>query len=92
MTVDLMKTIILTSDIYEEKDGAKKLVGRKGERVSPDFAKKHGVESAQVPAMESKVSGPTDRQDQVPTLNKRLFQVSSFEAIRTTTQEYSPAP
>ena len=73
MTVDLMKTIILISDIYEEKDGAKKLVGRKGERVSPDFAKKHGVESAQVPPMESKVSGPTDRQDQVPTLNKRLF-------------------
>lgn len=73
MTVDLMKTVILTSDIYEEKDGAKKLVGRKGERVSPDFAKKHGVESAQVPQMESKISGPTDRQDQVPTLNKRLF-------------------
>jgi len=62
--MDIHKTVIVDKDIYEEKDGMKVLVARKGERVTPGFAKKHGllVENNVGPVMESKVVRVQDRQ------------------------------
>jgi hypothetical protein len=76
MSIDAIKTVVLSKDIYDESDGAHILVGRKGERVSPEVARKHGIipiESAGMPVLEAKVVGPTDRQDYAPAMNKRLF-------------------
>tara|TARA_R100001463_G_scaffold101560_2_gene156026 strand:- start:3560 stop:3772 length:213 start_codon:yes stop_codon:yes gene_type:complete len=56
--MDIHKTIIVDNDVYEEKDGMKVLVARRGERVTPSFARKHGlaVESTAAPVMEQKVT------------------------------------
>ena len=58
-------TVVLDRDLYEEKDGARTLLARKGERVTPEVARKYGVlpiESAGMPALESKVVGPDSNQ------------------------------
>ncbi len=76
MAVDLTKTVVLDRDIYDEKNGARILIGRKGERVAPEVARKHGVlpiESAGTPAMESKVVSPAERQSLTIASNKRVF-------------------
>lgn len=75
MAVDTMRTVVLDRDLFEDKDGGRTLVARKGERVTPDFARKHGVlpiESAGLPAMETKVTEVTNRQDYKAPANKRL--------------------
>jgi hypothetical protein len=64
---DTRKTVVLDRDLYEEaKDGSKFLLARKGERVTPAVAKKHGVvpiESASgIPVLESKVTIPQEKQ------------------------------
>lgn len=55
--MDIHKTVIVDKDIWEIKDGMKVLVARKGERVTPSFAKQHGleVENTSAPVMEQKV-------------------------------------
>ena len=55
--MDIHKTIIVDKDIWQVKDGMKVLVARKGERVTPSFAKEHGldVENTSAPVMEQKV-------------------------------------
>ena len=55
--MDIHKTVIVDKDIWEIKDGMKVLVARKGERVTPSFAKQHGleVENTSSPVMEQKV-------------------------------------
>ncbi len=75
MAVDTMRTVVLDRDLFEDKGGVRTLVARKGERVTPDFAIKHGVlpiESAGLPAMEAKVTEVTNRQDYQVSANKRL--------------------
>jgi len=57
--MDFRKTVVLDRDIYEEKDGMKILLARRGERVTPETAKKHGIipiSSASGPVLESKVT------------------------------------
>jgi hypothetical protein len=76
MAVDSIKTVVLDRDIYDEKNGARVLIGRKGERVAPEVARKHGVlpiESAGTPVMEAKVVSPAERQSLTVALNKRAF-------------------
>ncbi len=76
MAVDSIKTVVLDRDIYDEKDGSRVLIGRKGERVTPEVARKHGVlpiESAGVPAMEATVVSPAERQSLTIASNKRVF-------------------
>lgn len=55
--MDIHKTVIVDKDIWQIKDGMKVLVARKGERVTPSFAKQHGleVENTSAPVMEQKV-------------------------------------
>ena len=55
--MDIHKTIIVDKDIWQVKDGMKVLVARKGERVTPSFAKEHGlaVENTSAPVMAQKV-------------------------------------
>ena len=64
---DTRKTVVLDRDLYEEaKDGSKFLLARKGERVTPAVAKKHGVvpieSHAGTPMLESKVTVPQEQQ------------------------------
>ena len=66
-------TVVLDRDIYEEKDGVKTLLARKGERITPEVARKHGVlpiQSAGLPSMESKVVVPENRQKVIATSHK----------------------
>jgi len=64
--MDLRKTVVLDRDIYEEKDGMKILLARRGERVTPETAKKHGIipiSSASGPVLESKVTAIKAQRD-----------------------------
>ena len=72
--MDFRKTVVLDRDIYEEKDGAKVLVARRGERVSPETAKKHGVmpiSSASGPVLESKVTTVKPQRDPMVKLSHK---------------------
>jgi hypothetical protein len=69
-------TVVLDRDIYEEKDGVKTLLARKGERITPEVARKHGVlpiESAGLPTLESKVVVPDNRQKVVAISHKGVI-------------------
>jgi len=69
-------TVVLDRDLFEEKDGVRTLLARKGERVTPEVARKHGVlpiESAGMPALEAKVVRPDSNQRISASSHKRLF-------------------
>jgi|TARA_R110000824_G_scaffold46019_1_gene132632 hypothetical protein len=73
---DTRKTVVLDRDLFgEAKDGSKSLIARKGERISPAVAKKHGVlpieSAAGTPVLESKVVGSTERSVLSATAHKR---------------------
>ena len=68
------KTVVLDRDIYEEKDGMKVLVARRGERVTPETAKKYGVipiSSASGPVLESKVTMIKPQRDPMVKLARK---------------------
>ena len=72
--MDFRKTVVLDRDIYEEKDGMKVLVARRGERVTPETAKKHGVipiSSASGPVLESKVTMIKPQRDPMVKLARK---------------------
>ena len=75
MAVDVTRSVVLDRDLFDEKDGNRVLIARKGDRVTPDLARKHGVipiESAGLPELESKVTTVAHRQDYTVSTNKRL--------------------
>ena len=75
---DTRKTVVLDRDLFgEAKDGTKFLIARKGERVAPSVARKHGIlpiESASgTPVLESKVVGASERRVLSVPSNKRAY-------------------
>jgi|TARA_B100001996_G_C18608611_1_gene572804 hypothetical protein len=74
---EMTLSVVLDRDIYETNEfGTKVLLARRGERVTPEVATKHGVlpiESAGVPAMESKVVRSTSTQQLSAASHKRAF-------------------
>jgi len=75
---DTRKTVVLDRDLYEEaKDGSKFLLARKGERVTPAVARKHGVlpiESATgTPLLESKIVRPASHTALSASSHKRAY-------------------
>tara|TARA_B100001750_G_C15287578_1_gene485637 strand:+ start:165 stop:410 length:246 start_codon:yes stop_codon:yes gene_type:complete len=76
-TKESRKTVVLDRDLFETSEyGSKVLVARKGERVDPEFARKHGVlpiESAGMPDLEAKVVRPVEHQQMNAASHKRLF-------------------
>ena len=75
---DTRKAVVRDRDLYEEaKDGSKFLLARKGERVTPAVARKHGVlpieSAAGTPVLESKVIGAAERSVLSASSHKRAF-------------------
>ena len=72
--MDFRKTVVVDRDIFEEKDGMRVLVARRGERVTPDTARKHGIlpiESSAGPRLESKVVRTTAQHDPISELSHK---------------------
>jgi len=76
-TKESRKTVVLDRDLFETSEyGTKVLVARKGERIDPEIARKHGIlpiESAGMPDMEAKVVRPVEKQQMSAASHKRLF-------------------
>ncbi|MBF84119.1 MAG: hypothetical protein CL489_06525 [Acidobacteria bacterium] len=74
---EMRRTVVLDRDLYEEaKDGTKFLLARKGERITPEIARKYKVlpiESAGSPTLEAKVTVPAERQMVVAEFNKKAY-------------------
>ena len=70
------RTVVLDRDLYEEaKDGTKFLLARKGERITPEVARRHKVlpiESAASPTLESKVVTAAEHQATTGIMTKAL--------------------